>query len=203
MRLFIAVPLAEPIEQQLAALSDKLRKFSEGLPINWVKAGNIHLTLKFLGKTTEDTASRIQREIGSVAAQFQPMRCKLGGLGAFPNVDRPRVIWTGLDSEDKLADLKRLAFTIDLAMSRLGFEAESKPFSAHLTLGRVKVIRGKLPELVRQRLANLTGHLRTTSVEPTEFTLERIVLFQSILKPEGPVYERLYEVELGREVFSG
>lgn len=203
MRLFIAVPLPEAIAKQLATLSDKLRKFSDDLPINWVKPGNIHLTLKFLGMTTDETAAMVEREIKSVAGQFQPIRCKLGGLGAFPNISRPRVIWTGLDLEDNLADLQRLAAEIDRATSRLGFEPESRPFSAHLTLGRVKVSKGKWPEETRQKFANLISHLGTTKVDPTKLVLERIVLFRSILKPDGPVYERLYQAELGREELSG
>lgn len=203
MRLFIAVPLPQLIQKQLTALSENLRKLSTGLPIKWVKPENIHLTLKFLGETNDDTTSLVKGEIQSTAGKFQPIPCKLGGLGAFPNMDRPRVIWTGLESEDKLANLKSLAGTIDLGMSRLGFQAESKPFSAHLTLGRVKQAKGRFPELISRKLASFTSHLRTTKVEPTELDLERIVLFQSILKPEGPVYERLFEIELGREEFSG
>jgi len=203
MRLFIAVPLPEPIKKQLTVLSAKLKSLSSGLPIKWVKQENVHLTLKFLGDTDEQTASLIKPEIKSISGKFHSLYCKMGGLGAFPHIDRPRVFWVGLNSEDELTALKRFVTEIDQRMSSLGFQPETKPFSPHLTLGRVKVAKGKQPEQTRQEFASLADQIRTTRVDPTEFVLDRIVLFQSILKPNGPVYERLCEAELGREEFSG
>jgi 2'-5' RNA ligase len=182
MRLFIAVPLPKDTEQYLAEVIRALRRPSDG--IKWVDPRNIHLTLRFLGDTDPPLVPDIQKEILAVATHARVV-CSLGEIGAFPNLSRPRVIWVGL--ENNIDRLKQLASGIETGVRTIGFAPEDKPFKPHLTLGRVR-------EDAPRVLLNLDGVKVIT--KPDQVTLDRIVLYQSTLTPQGPIYKALSTAEL-------
>ena len=189
LRLFIALPVESSVKEFLTETIGSLR--GKGGNVKWVDPKNVHLTLKFLGDTDEALVEQISQRIDKIASKNHPLECTLDRLGAFPNLRRPRVFWAGMSSpEGGMEKLKHMAGAVDLAVSKLGFERESRPFKSHLTLGRVRQPSG---------LEALTGYIETMKVEPCPMHLDRIVLFKSTLTPKGPIYDRLHEAVLGEE----
>lgn len=186
-RLFIALPLPGDVEEQLARLIFIFKQKSK--QVKWIPARNIHLTAKFLGDTDNKLIDRITQEIDAVARISSTIDIQLDRVGAFPNLRRPRIIWVG--SSQATEAVSQIAGQIDRAMMTLHFEKESRPFKAHLTLGRVR--QGHAID----QLATL---LETYQLEPISLHLDRLTLFKSTLTPQGAVYERLHETKLGSEL---
>jgi len=107
-----------------------------GRHIRWVRPEGIHVTLKFMGDIPVATAENILEVLPAVTAGFSPFELAISGLGAFPNLRRPRVLWAGLTGE--LKRLSELQAAVDDAVGKLGLPKEQRPFSPHLTLGRVR-----------------------------------------------------------------
>jgi 2'-5' RNA ligase len=190
MRLFIALPLPDDLERRLGGLIDDLR--ARGGNVRWVPAGNIHLTVRFLGETDPALVDRLSAEIDKVAGRYQQLEAVADRLGAFPNLRRPRVLWVGLT--EATGGLKLLARDMEKAVHKFGFKAEKKGFKAHLTLGRVRDQRDIKP---------LVDHVAALKFEPAPFVLDRLVLFESTLTPKGAIYKRLHEAPLGTSTFEG
>jgi len=189
MRLFIALPLPDDVEQYLGSIIDDLKQ-KRG-KVKWVDSKNIHLTIKFLGETEESKVESISTAIKKVAGNHNSIKCTINKIGAFPNLMRPKVIWAGM--QNNIDKLEAIASEIDNEMSELGFEKENRKFKSHLTLGRVKDNRD---------LYYLTKYLESYRIEPQDILYDNIVLFKSTLTPDGPIYERLCEVNLGGFVFE-
>lgn len=184
MRLFIAIELSEEIRETLAQAQSHL-KYAGG-DVKWVERDNIHLTLKFLGETPEEKLERIKNALDEIGKLFKPFEISLKDIGAFPNTNYPRVIWIGLDKGAE--ESKMLAGRIDEAMSGIGFQKESRPYAAHLTIGRVRSLKNN--EALKEKI---TGYgLRVTGYE----TISHITLFKSALAPKGPIYTKLHEARL-------
>jgi RNA 2',3'-cyclic 3'-phosphodiesterase len=189
LRTFIAVPLPEEVTTQLSKVQQQLRRNAPDC-VRWVASANIHLTLHFLGDVLADRVDPIREALEVVARNVQPFDFQVGGLGAFPNPRRARVIWVGI--KDTTSWLALLQDTVAEAMAHLGFQRESRKFSPHLTLGRVKRDAGaaELHQLGILIEATQVGHLGTVSVE-------ELILFQSTLKPGGAEYAPLGRFKLG------
>ena len=176
MRTFVAVfPPPEVREEALAAarrlpLCDRVR---------WVKPENFHLTLKFLGDVREEDQEDVHAALEEVCAGHAPFDVGLAGLGAFPSARRARILWAGVG--EGYERLRSLAADLDAALAPLGFESEGRLYKPHMTLGRVRgrPARLDLPPGWTPGAGNL--EFRTGSVE----------LMESVLDPEGPVYETL------------
>ncbi len=189
LRLFIATPLGQQVEQHLASIIDDLRPRSDS--VKWVKARNIHLTLRFLGDTDDRLVPGISSLLNNVVAQVGTIQSQIDCLGGFPDLRRPRVIWAGINGG--VEELSKLAQQIELGVRELGFETESKEFKAHLTLGRVRDVN---------KLGTLAEYLTSYRMKPNVLSFDRVVLFKSTLTPQGPIYERLHEAKLGVERFG-
>jgi 2'-5' RNA ligase len=185
VRAFIAVRVDDAVEQAVAALVDEL-KAGRGEGVRWVRRGNLHLTLKFLGPAVPiGKLEPLKTMLERVAAEAEPFDLAVHGVGGFPSLERPRVIWVGLEG----AGLQHLAKRVEEAAARCGFEPERRPFTGHLTIGRVNSYRGF--EKTRRALS---------VVAERDFGRSRIdalTLYRSTLTPEGPVYEPLARYELG------
>ncbi len=190
LRLFIALPLPDAVESKLSDIIVDLSKQSRD--VKWVASKNIHLTVKFLGDTEEGLVPSIINAIDQVAAGYQSFATSIDAIGAFPNLNRPRVIWAEGSAPSEIA--VRLARDVDLAMCKLRFEKEKRPFKPHLTLGRVRQGR---------RADGLARFVESYRVESIPLTLDRLVLFKSALTPHGAIYDRLHESILGAERFEG
>ncbi|HXV18915.1 MAG TPA: RNA 2',3'-cyclic phosphodiesterase [Candidatus Omnitrophota bacterium] len=182
-RLFIAVDLTEEIRRELGALIGSLKRL--GADVRWSPENNLHLTLKFLGDTPETRIGEIVEALGVIASGRAPFSASFGGLGAFPDTKNPRILWAGLVSG--LTEMNDLALAVETRMFRLGFAKEERPFSPHLTLGRVRT-SGNTASL-SQVIENSGYRL------DLQLVVDHVTLYQSVLTPGGSVYSALQRVD--------
>ena len=133
MRLFLALDLDPDAKASLVASTADLR--AQAPELSWTAESRLHLTLRFLGETPEDAASRIPAAIDAVATAHRAFSMRLRHVGAFPNFRRARVVWMGVEPEPRL---ELLHHDVELACDRLGFGIEGRPFRPHVTLARVR-----------------------------------------------------------------
>ena len=151
MRTFVALDLDPAVKQAIAEYLLPLTKLTNGM--SWVKSSNLHLTLKFLGDTQAAQIPELTARFGEICRQYDSIRVKISGTGVFPNEKKPRVVWLGLKAETEA--LQQLAKEIDRACTRFGFQAESRPFAPHLTIGRVR--SGEVSTLIAAMRDRLKG----------------------------------------------
>ena len=185
MRAFIAIELSPEIKDSLAQIESHL-KYS-GADVKWLETGNIHLTLKFLGDITEENCGKIKSILDEIGRSIKPFEMSIKDIGAFPNINYPRVIWVGLDKGT--VESKALAEKIDEEVLKIGFQKEPRPFAPHLTIGRVRSPKNK--EALKEKIG--TTQLPTTK----SHSVSSVALFQSKLSPKGPTYTKLHEARLG------
>jgi len=183
IRAFIAAPLPGNLKRDVDKLIVELKPLASG--VTWVKAENLHFTLRFLGDIEADSVPRLRQALESGVKGFSPININLAGLGCFPNMHRPRVIWVAASGETE--KMKELAGTVEAACKLAGFGPADKPFAPHLTIGRVKFPGG---------LAPLLEKLEGAHFETEQFVVDRIVIYKSDLTPRGPIYTSLGEVGL-------
>ncbi len=178
MRLFVAVNLPSEIKDRMAVVQESLRRAQAD--VSWVRAENIHVTLKFLGETEEKRLGRIRPALIEVAGAGAPFSMEVSGVGSFGG-RIPRVIWVGVG--DGAEALTQLAGRVEAALARVGFAKERRGFTAHLTLGRVRSSRNAeaLLAALQEFHAEKFGG----------FTTARFELMQSELRPTGSVYTLL------------
>lgn len=133
MRLFLAIDLPAAERTRLARVIARLAQ-SE-LPVRWAEPESLHITLKFLGETPEARVDEIAAASARAASGCDPFDVVMAGVGAFPSLHRPGVFWIGIEKSARLLHLRQ---RIEAELSELGFEREAKPFSPHLTIGRVR-----------------------------------------------------------------
>ena len=187
LRAFIAVEIPSAIQQKVYRETADFRKGIESL-VRWVPAENMHLTLKFLGDISPSSVEFLMQMLRLEAESIPCFNIQLIGLGSFPSLKRPRVVYIGIQAPAALDALQR---GIESASHRLGYESEEHPFIAHLTLGRVRqqvtaVDQQKIRRAIEGTQVDLSGTARVDSVH----------LYKSELKPGGSVYTRLYSAPL-------
>ena len=181
-RAFIAVDLPETVRGFLAEIQEALKL--HGMPIKWVRPQNIHLTLKFLGDTNTAKTARILTAMTSAANDCPGVSLTAKDIGVFPDLNRPRVIWAGVNGQ--LEVLIKVQRILDEHLADLGFPRDRRNFSAHLTLGRVK---GKI---IADRMKAAIDGLKGVESEP--FEVDRIILFKSELRSTGAIYTPVHQV---------
>jgi 2'-5' RNA ligase len=160
-----------------------------GEPIRWVRTEILHLTLRFLGETAPDVLDRVRRGAEECGSAWRSFDLLVQGLGCFPDDRRPRVIWAG--AADESGSLAMISEDLERVARTAGFPPELRPFSAHLTLGRIKDRLSpeggmRLADLVRRAGSEVYGTVPVRAVE----------LLKSDLRPTGPVYTRLATIAL-------
>jgi 2'-5' RNA ligase len=190
IRSFIAIELPTELKQELARLENQLKAGNQPW-VKWVKPDSIHLTLKFLGNIDTDTTAAITRAIEESARGIEPFRLEVRELGVFPNLKQVRVAWVGISGQvDKLSLLQK---RLESQLTPLGFTAESRPFTPHLTLARLSE-RASPDE--RQDFGRL---IASTNFEAGDIEVREISLMKSQLTRAGAIYSRISQVELERE----
>jgi len=189
VRSFIAVELPSEIRAELASLEERLKARRHPF-VKWVDSESIHLTLKFLGNIALATVPQIIDAITKIAQPISPFRLQMGGLGVFPNWQRPQVVWVGIGGEvGKLAILQR---DTEAALSPLGFPPESRSFKAHLTLGR---LRERTSPKDKQKFGEWVTSIKFETA--LSFEVNALSLMKSQLTPSGAIYSQLASIELG------
>lgn len=188
LRAFIAIEIPLEIKQAISRQTASLRQ-SSGRAIRWVSMENIHLTLKFLGEVSSANLELMAQSVRAECTHSAPFSIAVEGLGCFPNVRRPRVLWIGLSAPPALIHLQH---QIETSATRLGYPPDEKPFSPHLTIGRVRE-QASAAELQTLRLLLEQTHLPSLGT----FSVDEICFYKSDLKPEGPVYTRISTIRLG------
>lgn len=178
IRCFVAVEIPEPIQALLTPvqthLQPQIRKAS------WTKTGNFHLTLKFLGDVHPEAIHEVSETLQRVTDTYSPFSIAFGGIGAFPNLARPRVIWMGV--KQGASTVSRLAKTVNLELKHLGFSTDNR-FHPHLTLARLRTATNLEPlkNILRKYDTIVGGSMR----------VNEIALMQSQLHPNGAIYTPL------------
>jgi 2'-5' RNA ligase len=180
IRAFLAVDPPQEIFNGIIKIQERLRKAIQG-DIRWVRPEGIHLTLKFFGYVYESDIANISHVVKNNVANMKALMLNVTNLGAFPSVNRPRVLWLGIDGDtDALINLQT---EIDAGFQDYGFKKEDRPFRPHLTLARIKEPKGLvgLAETVTKNEDYIAG----------SFTVSGLTLFKSDLKPTGAIYTKL------------
>jgi len=187
IRAFIAVDLDDPVIEKVCHVVEILKpRITE---IRWLRKENLHLTLKFLGNIAESQVEPITAALRHPLGLFSPCTISAKGLGVFPDFRRPKILWVGLTGDQ----LVQLAAEIESALMPLGFTPENRAFTPHLTIGRWR--EGSRPaKNLRQEIDSLNDF------EFGACAVRQIVLFQSVLKPEGASYSELRTIQLGTEL---
>jgi len=184
IRTFIALPVAESLVFRLVELQEELKKARA--KVKWVSSDHFHITLKFLGDTPEERVPDIIATLTAHLQRYEPFPVVLEGVGAFPKISRPQTLWAGAAGD--LTQMRRMAQEIDEIMRPYGFPVETRPFQAHMTLGRVQSAG---------RLESLSEAIRRLENAPVGlFQADRIIYFRSDLSPEGPHYTALETIRL-------
>ncbi len=182
IRSFVCIEIPEGIREKLEAFLRGVRDLDRR--VKWVRVENLHLTLKFLGEEphTKVEKMRVSLRDGIPELRLKPFSLSLKGIGVFPDWNRPRVIWVGV-GEDGLGSLEILRDFVERTARKQGFRKENKPFSPHITLGRVKF--GKMEPILKEKLRKSERELFGS------FLVREVILMRSQLFPEGPVYTPL------------
>ena len=190
MRTFIAIDLTDDILQKIVGITAYLKTQVPSNAIKWVVEGNLHLTLKFLGEISESKVEQIKMLSIKAVHEINSFNFSVEGLGMYPNHKNPRVIWLGIINEKPLV---KLATLIDQALFDAGVPREKRPFSPHLTIGRVR------RSATQDEINNIGTVLSQFKVDCLgEMPVEKVQLYQSELKPRGPIYTPLFDIPLNK-----
>ncbi len=188
-RMFIAVNFPEKLQEAVERFAIKLRRKldPDARSFKWVPPRNIHLTLQFLGDVDMGLLPKLAGGLPGAFSDIPSFRVQVVGCGAFPSLLRPRIIWAGMRHG---ADGFRALHSATLQVTEgFGFEPETRPFKAHVTLARLR--RGKQAPDIREETKNRSQEV------VGECQIERVVLMASELKPNGPIYSILDSFDLG------
>lgn len=184
MRCFIAVDLSQAVKEGIREIIDRLRRTSRS--VKWVPVENLHVTVKFLGEVPDDRVAKIKTQVSDVCMRHEPFEISIRGTGAFPSMKRPSVLWVGIERSDAL---ERLYSDTDLSLSELGFARETRRFSPHLTVGRVKDLKD-IEWTVKEFCTfqeTLFGSIQ----------VRELLVMQSVLRPSGAEYSKVHACGFG------
>jgi 2'-5' RNA ligase len=188
IRTFVAMELPAGVQRALGQVQDRLKR--DRPPVRWVAPDKVHVTLAFLGEIPGEKVEVVAGCLARAAAGLVPFEIEATGFGVFPNANRPRVVWVGIQGE--VEALRSLHGRLESELAAQGFPKEGRPFTPHLTIGRV-----------RDRAA--PGEVRALGQAVTRLALpslgrwcaDRVAVIRSDLRPEGPIYTPLRVVTLG------
>jgi 2'-5' RNA ligase len=184
VRAFLAIPLPRQLQESIRVIQTELQ--ASIAAARWTRPENLHLTLHFFGEIDQETLEKLKVSVLSVKGCQRPFQVEVKGLGAFPDPHRPRVIWLALEPRGQLEQLHRAT---ELCLSQAGLTTDSRPYSPHLTIGR---LRGN-----KLDLTELFSSMQQKTIEP--LTVDRLILYESRLRPEGAQHIPLLTVNFDDE----
>lgn len=179
-RIFIAIKM--PVSKKTEELISKIRYSLKNERINWVEIDNLHITLFFLGDTEENKIDEIVKQLTVQLKEARSFNLKCESVGVFKNVYNPKVLWLGLKESESFNNLKLM---VDKAMVLQGCLIDEKDFKPHLTIGRVKFVND------RNKYKTIIENYKNAEIQ--DFEINKVLLYESILTPRGPVYKVLKE----------
>ena len=188
VRSFIAIEIPTGIQNAIASSTASLKNALPRTLIRWVATQNIHLTLKFLGDVSPANLERLGEALRMEAASHEMFSMSVGRIGAFPTARRARVIWIGLEAPPALEVLQR---GVEAATAQLGYASEQRPFSPHLTIGRVG------QNVTAADLQRIRTGLEATRIDILgTLCVDAVHIFKSDLQPGGSVYTHLFALPM-------
>ena len=181
----MAIGLSEESRNTVADHIERLRCSYPNAKIGWERPEKLHVTLKFLGETDASLLNTLTAGLREVVTSLDGFTMRISGTGVFPSRSRPRILWVGL--EDPSETVSSLYQAIDNTCARFNFKRETRSFKPHVTIGRVRQ-SGGVEEAVAE---HLEAH-----IEPVEFEVAEIVLYESKLQSTGSVYSVISTAEL-------
>ncbi|HEY6333307.1 MAG TPA: RNA 2',3'-cyclic phosphodiesterase [Blastocatellia bacterium] len=185
VRTFICIDIPGSIKARIEELQGKLRQV--GGQVSWVKSSNIHLTIKFLGNVPTSQVAAVCEGVRRAAGSVNPFRVEVSGSGGFPSSRSPSVLWVGL--AESAPELQRLYENVEYEMFRLKFPRESRPFSPHLTIGRLRT---------RENAQRLGEMITAVGFDPEGFDAREVIVMRSNLKPTGAIYTPIETLPIGQ-----
>ena len=189
IRLFIALTISDDVKTKLGKIIQHLQ--SKNSDVKWVTPNNLHLTIKFIGNCDQAQVSGIITQLEQAASVHSPVQSSFTGLGGFPSLEKPKVIW--IDIEKNREQIISLAKDVDQSLTMIGFEKDSKLFKPHLTLGRVK------KDIKSVGSMSFLKEIKRADIDTCFDSLE---LIHSTLTQRGPIYKTLHKISLN-ETFGG
>lgn len=184
-RIFIAVDISEEARRRATAHIDELRGGVKNFRVGWERPEKLHLTLKFLGDVTTEQLEKLNYAVEKAASAAGPFFLRTGKTGVFPSLRKAGVLWLGL--EDAGGELHSLHRMLEAECEKVGFARETRDFKPHLTIARLRE-PGKSAGLAAAHLA--------AQIEPVEFEVPEIVIYESRLAPTGSVYTPIFKYKL-------
>jgi len=188
VRSFIAIELPEEVKAGLTRLQNQL-KAAKHSSVKWVNPNSIHLTLKFLGDVPVNKINSITRALETATSEIPPFQLEIKDLGVFPNLNKVRVVWVGMSGD--ITRLGQLQRRIESNLATLDFAPETRAFTPHLTLAR---LREQASPDERQNFGHLIGNTKFDLVY--KFRVDSVSLIRSQLTREGAIYSRLGSAKL-------
>jgi len=188
IRTFIALDFPLSILDSIEQQTKRLRQTLGNEVIRWVLTHNMHLTLKFLGNVPVSHLEFLKQMLAQATDSITQFDLQIGGIGSFPNSNRPRVLWVGIHAPALLSNLQK---AIEEGAKRLGYEKEERPFSPHLTLGRV---RQGLDGKDLQKISNALSSIQLGKIGIAR--VDSVHIYKSDLNSEGSVYTKLFSTPL-------
>ena len=190
MRTFIAVDFPPAILEKIEAIVDYFKKNVPDHALKWVEIVNLHLTIKFIGEIDPGKLDQVKSILAGSLEGHNAFEIEVAGLGMYPNQRIPRVIWLGITGGETLG---KIYTTLDRRFSELGIKSESRAFTPHLTIARVrKGTDRKTAQVIGETLAQFKVDSLGT------VTIDRVHLYQSVLTPSGPIYTNLFAATLNQ-----
>ena len=175
IRTFIAVDIPEDIKEDIEKAKRALKNIGD---VKWVERENIHITLEFLGNLEPGEVERLKEALSRGLEGERKFPLTTGGIGAFPSLSSPRIIWVGVEGEG----IKRLHDRVEGIVKGLGLKVEEREFSPHITIGRAR--------------RNIKGFIGGVEIPKKSFIIDGVNLMRSDLTPKGPIYTVLLRVDL-------
>jgi 2'-5' RNA ligase len=186
MRCFIAINLDDPLRKKIASV---MRDLMTGKwDVKWIPPENLHITLKFLGEASEDSVRILKDNLSAIAKEHLPFEVKLRGVGVFPDRKRPRVVWIDIIDSRELTILQE---EVEYSAISIGFNKETRKFSPHLTIGRIRSL------MVVEAFMKAIEPLKDEDFG--NIAVNKISLMKSDLKPTGAQYSIVTEFPLTKE----
>lgn len=188
-RLFLAVPIPAPVRSRIGDLIARMEP--RGWPVRWIDPDNAHLTLHFLGDTPPEQATILQLALPAIVARHEAFDLRTAGLGVFPKLKRPRVIWLGVYGPAHR--LETLAGELGETLTEMQFPIDERPFSPHITLGRVRDAHNtsmrSLTEALRVAIDEMAAEGLADPKDGLPLPIEEVQLMRSHLASSGARYE--------------